>query len=123
MSSALFILRIVQKKWNWFKALLSHKVRIHVNAMEAETLGVTSKNLDKARESKKPEVRRPAGLEGGFGAKLGVADAFVMRAAKAVGNYCEMFERNLGTGSHLRIPRGLNQLWSAGGVMFAPPMR
>ena len=91
--------------------------------VDAEELGVTSKNLDKARESNKPEVRRLAGLEGGFGARLGVDDAFVLRAVKAVGNYSEMFERNLGTGSKLRIPRGLNQLWSAGGVMYAPPMR
>ena len=91
--------------------------------VDAEELGVTSKNLDKAMESKKPEVRRLMGLEGGFGAELGVDNAFVVRAVKAVGNYGEMFERNLGRGSKLDIPRGLNQLWSAGGVMYAPPMR
>ena len=91
--------------------------------VDAEELGVTSKNLDKAAESKKPEVRRLLGLEGGFGAKLGVEDAFVAHAVKAVGNYGEIFERNLGRGSKLDIPRGLNQLWSAGGVMYAPPMR
>ena len=91
--------------------------------VDAEELGVTSKNLDKAAESKKPEVRRLLGLEGGFGAKLGVEDAFVAHAVKSVGNYGEIFERNLGRGSKLDIPRGLNQLWSAGGVMYAPPMR
>jgi len=91
--------------------------------VDAEELGVSSRNLDKALASKKPEVRRLVGAEGGFGSKLGVDDAFLVRAVKAVGNYGEMFERNLGTESPLKIPRGLNQLWSAGGVMYAPPMR
>ena len=91
--------------------------------IDAEELGVNSHNLDKAAASAKPEVRRLAGVEGGFGTKLGVSDSFVLRAVKAVGDYGEMFERNLGTGSKLKIPRGLNQLWSAGGVMYAPPMR
>ena len=91
--------------------------------VDAEELGVTSQNLDQARASKKPEVRRLIGAEGDFGPRLGVDNTFVARAVKAVGNYSEMFERNLGTGSKLRIPRGLNQLWSAGGVMYAPPMR
>ena len=84
---------------------------------------MTSQNIDKALASPKPEVRRLTGVEGGFGKALGVDDAFVLHAVKAVGNYDEMFERNLGTGSKLRIPRGLNQLWSAGGVLYAPPMR
>ncbi len=91
--------------------------------VDAEELGVSSHNLDKALASKKPEVRRLVGVEGGFGGKLGVDDGFLLRAVKAVGNYGEMFERNLGTDSGLKIPRGLNQLWSAGGVMYAPPMR
>ena len=91
--------------------------------VDAEELGVSSHNLDKALASKKPEVRRLLGVEGGFGGKLGVDDAFLLRAVKAVGNYGEMFERNLGADSALKIPRGLNQLWSAGGVMYAPPMR
>ena len=91
--------------------------------IDAEELGVTSKNLDKAVASVKPEVRRLAGVEGDFGQKLGVDNAFMLRAVKAVGNYSEIFERNLGTASKLEIPRGLNQLWSAGGVLYAPPMR
>jgi len=91
--------------------------------VDAEELGVSSHNLDKALASKKPEVRRLVGVEGGFGSKLGVDDAFIVRAVKAVGNYGEIFDRNLGTDSALKIPRGLNQLWSAGGVMYAPPMR
>ena len=91
--------------------------------VDAEEAGVTSHNLDKAQASTKPEVRRLTGAEGGFGAKLGVDNAFVLHAVKAVGNYGEIFERNLGAGSKLGIPRGLNQLWSTGGVMYAPPMR
>jgi general L-amino acid transport system substrate-binding protein len=91
--------------------------------VDAEELGVTSQNTDKALTSVKAEVRRLTGVEGDFGQKLGVDNGFVLRAVKAVGNYDEMFERNLGTGSALHIPRGLNQLWSAGGVMYAPPMR
>jgi general L-amino acid transport system substrate-binding protein len=91
--------------------------------VDAEELGVTSHNIDKALASQKPEVRRLTGAEGGFGAKLGVDNAFALRAVKAVGNYGEIFDRNLGTGSKLKIPRGLNQLWSAGGVLYAPPMR
>jgi general L-amino acid transport system substrate-binding protein len=91
--------------------------------IDAEELGVNSANTDKALASTKPEIRRLTGAEGGFGKALGVDDAFVLHAVKAVGNYDEIFERNLGTGSKLRIPRGLNQLWSAGGVLYAPPMR
>jgi general L-amino acid transport system substrate-binding protein len=91
--------------------------------VDAEELGVSSHNIDKALASKKPEVMRLVGVEGGFGSKLGVDDAFLVRAVKAVGNYGEIFDRNLGTDSALKIPRGLNQLWSAGGVMYAPPMR
>ena len=91
--------------------------------VDAEELGVGSQNIEKALASTKPDVRRFAGLEGDFGNMLGVDNAFALRAVKAVGNYDEMFERNLGTGSKLGIPRGLNQLWAAGGVMYAPPMR
>jgi len=91
--------------------------------VDAEELGVTSHNTEKALTSTKPDVRRLVGLEGDFGSSFGVNNTFVLRAVKAVGNYGEIFERNLGTGSKLAIPRGLNQLWSTGGVMYAPPMR
>jgi general L-amino acid transport system substrate-binding protein len=91
--------------------------------IDAEELGVSSQNTGKATTSTKPDVRRFVGIEGDFGQKLGVDNAFALNAVKAVGNYDEIFERNLGTGSKLDIPRGLNQLWSAGGVLYAPPMR
>jgi general L-amino acid transport system substrate-binding protein len=91
--------------------------------VDAEELGVTSHNTEKALSSTKPDVRRLAGLEGEFGSRLGVENSFLLQAVKVVGNYGEIFERNLGVGSKLGIPRGLNQLWSTGGVMYAPPMR
>jgi general L-amino acid transport system substrate-binding protein len=91
--------------------------------VDAEELGVTSGNTDMALTSTKPDIKRLAGLEGDFGKSFGVDNAFVLRAVKAVGNYGEIFDRNLGAHSKLGIPRGLNQLWSTGGVMYAPPMR
>jgi general L-amino acid transport system substrate-binding protein len=104
---------------NWFNLVKW----VAFGLVDAEELGVTSENADKALASTKPQVRRLIGVEGGFGKALGVEDAFVLHAVKAVGNYDEIFQRNLGAGSKLHIPRGLNQLWSAGGVLYAPPMR
>ena len=91
--------------------------------VDAEELGVTSANVKDALASKKPDVRRLTGAEGGFGKALGLDDAWAIHAVQAVGNYSEIFERNLGTKSKLAIPRGLNQLWSAGGILYAPPVR
>jgi general L-amino acid transport system substrate-binding protein len=91
--------------------------------IDAEELGVTSRNTDKASRSSKPDVRRLIGLQGEFGRGLGLDNAFLLRAVKAVGNYGEIFERNLGASSRLDIPRGLNQLWSAGGILYVPPIR
>jgi general L-amino acid transport system substrate-binding protein len=104
---------------NWFNLVKW----VAFGLIDAEELGVNSHNSTDALVSTKPEVRRLTGSEGEFGQKFGVDNAFMLRAVKAVGNYDEMFERNLGTGSKLNIPRGLNQLWSAGGLMYAPPMR
>jgi general L-amino acid transport system substrate-binding protein len=104
---------------NWFNLVKW----VGFGLIDAEETGVASVNTDKALASAKPEVRRLTGAEGGFGHALGVDDAFVLRAVKAVGNYGEIFDRNLGEGSKLNVPRGLNQLWSAGGVLYAPPMR
>ncbi len=91
--------------------------------VDAEELGVTSHNTERALASTKPDIRRLVELEGDFGSHFGVDNSFVLRAVKSVGNYGEIFDRNLGTGSKLGIPRGLNQLWSTGGLMYAPPMR
>lgn len=91
--------------------------------VNAEELGVSAANADQATASTKPDVRRLTGAEGGFGKSLGLDDAWAIRAVKATGNYSEIYERNLGVNSPLGIPRGLNQLWNMGGVLYAPPMR
>ncbi len=89
----------------------------------AEELGVTSQNISEARTSAKPDVRRLVGAEGELGSKLGLSDDWAAKAILAVGNYSELYERNVGTRSRLGIPRGLNQLWSNGGILHAPPIR
>ncbi len=91
--------------------------------INAEELGVSSKTLPQALQSAKPDVRRLMGVDGGLGKMLGLDDAWSRRAIEAVGNYAELYERNVGTGSRLGIPRGLNQLWSEGGILYAPPVR
>ena len=91
--------------------------------INAEELGISSKNLDEALKSAKPDARRFTGAEGGFGKALGLDPDWAVRAVQATGNYAEIYERNLGTGSKLGIPRALNQLWNMGGVLYAPPMR
>ncbi|MET0606680.1 MAG: amino acid ABC transporter substrate-binding protein [Beijerinckiaceae bacterium] len=91
--------------------------------VNAEELGITSKNVSEAMASTKPDVRRFVGAEGGLGKELGLDNAWAIRAVKAVGNYAEIYERNVGVDSKLGIPRGLNQLWSTGGILYAPPLR
>jgi general L-amino acid transport system substrate-binding protein len=91
--------------------------------INAEELGISSRDGEEALKSQKPDVRRFTGAEGGFGKALGLAPDWALQAVKAGGNYAEIYERNLGTGSKLGIPRGLNQLWSMGGILYAPPMR
>lgn len=91
--------------------------------INAEELGISSTNLDEALKSRKPDVRRFTGAEGEFGKGLGLDADWAVRAVKATGSYAEIYERNLGTGSKLGIPRALNQLWNMGGVLYAPPMR
>lgn len=91
--------------------------------VNAEELGISRATADEALRSTKPDVRRFIGAEGDLGAKLGLDNAFAVRVVKAVGNYAEVYERNVGAASRLGIPRGLNQLWSMGGILYAPPMR
>ena len=91
--------------------------------INAEELGVTSRNTDEAIKSQRPEVRRLMGQDGRFGEQLGLSRTWAVSAIKAVGNYGEMFERNVGSGSQLGIPRGVNQNWQTGGILFAPPIR
>jgi len=91
--------------------------------INAEELGVTSKNVDEALKSKKPDVMRLVGNEGSYGEDLGLSKDWAVRIIRHVGNYGEMYERNVGAESRLKIPRGLNQLWNAGGIQYAPPIR
>ncbi|MGY3619090.1 general L-amino acid transport system substrate-binding protein [Bradyrhizobium sp. USDA 10063] len=91
--------------------------------INAEELGITSKNIDEAMKSKKPEVMRLVGTEGSYGEDLGLTKDWAARIIRHVGNYGEIYDRNVGSESQLKIPRGLNQLWSAGGIQYAPPIR
>jgi general L-amino acid transport system substrate-binding protein len=91
--------------------------------LNAEELGVTSKNIEEAMKSTKPEVMRLVGTEGAYGEELGLSKDWAARIVRHVGNYGEVYERNLGAASKLGIPRGMNQLWSAGGIQYAPPIR
>jgi general L-amino acid transport system substrate-binding protein len=91
--------------------------------VNAEELGVTSGNVEEMKSSTNPEVRRLLGLEGATGTGLGLADDWVYQIVKQVGNYGEVFKRNVGADSPLKIERGLNALWKGGGLQYAPPFR
>jgi general L-amino acid transport system substrate-binding protein len=95
----------------------------HYAMINAEEMGVTSKNVDEKAKSEAPDARRLLGAEGNFGEALGLSRDWAYRIVKHVGNYGEVFDRNLGEGSKLKIKRGVNALWSKGGVQYAPPVR
>ena len=92
----------------------------------AEELGVTKENVDQMRASStNPEVRRLLGVEGGLGPMLGLTNDWAYRAIKHMGNYGQIFDRNVGRSSSMKLERGLNALWTANppGLMYAPPVR
>jgi general L-amino acid transport system substrate-binding protein len=90
----------------------------------AEENGITRDNIREIRETTKhPAARRALGVEGGFGPMLGTDQDWALHVVESVGNYGEMFERNLGVHSPLHLERGLNRLWTHGGLMYAPPVR
>lgn len=91
--------------------------------LEGEELGVTSANVDEMKKSQNPNVRRLLGVEGDMGKDLGLPADWAYNVLKKVGNYGEAFERNLGTGSPLKIARGQNALWNKGGLQYAMPVR
>ena len=91
--------------------------------LDAEELGVSSKTVDEAMKSPQPEIKRLLGVDATFGEQLGLTKDWVVRIVKQVGNYGESFDRNVGTGSRLGISRGLNRLWTKGGIQYAPPIR
>lgn len=89
----------------------------------AEELGLTSVNVDAMRASSSLDIRRFLGLEADLGAPLGLARDWAYQIVKQVGNYAEIFDRTLGQGSSIKIDRGLNALWTKGGLLYAAPLR
>ncbi len=100
-------------KWTYF-ALLN-----------AEELGVTQANIEEMKASENPEIKRVLGTEADtkIGTDLGLTNDWVVNVVKAVGNYGEMFEKNVGSGSPLKIARGVNGLWTKGGLQYGMPIR
>ena len=91
--------------------------------IEAEELGISQKNVDEMLKSTDPTIQRVLGVQPGFGRALGLDEKWAYNVVKQVGNYGESFERNLGSGSKIGLERGLNDLWTHGGLMYALPMR
>lgn len=91
--------------------------------MEAEEKGVTSKNVDEAKNSTDPTVMRLVGATPGMGAALGLDEDWGYNIIKQVGNYGEIYERNVGMESKLELPRGLNAIWTKGGLIYSPAFR
>ena len=91
--------------------------------LHAEELGVSSETIDAALGSPKAEIKRLVGAEGNFGEQMGLTRDWAARVIRRVGNYAEVYERNIGVKSKLGIPRGINQLWTSGGILYAPPIR
>jgi general L-amino acid transport system substrate-binding protein len=91
--------------------------------IEAEELGVTQANVDEMLRSERPEIRRLLGVSGDHGPFMGIDRRWAYNAIKAVGNYGEIFERHLGRNTPIGLPRGINDLWTRGGLMYAPPIR
>jgi len=99
-------------------------VKWTLNALiEAEEQGITQANVDEKLASESPATKRLLGTVGDYGKFMALDNKWAYQAIKAVGNYGEMFERNLGQGSTLKLPRGKNDLWSRGGLMYSAPIR
>jgi general L-amino acid transport system substrate-binding protein len=91
--------------------------------IEAEYLGITSKNVDDMLKSKDPQIQRFLGVSPGNGKALGLDEKWAYNIVKQVGNYSEIFERNVGVNTPLGLLRGLNALWTDGGLMYTPPFK
>ncbi len=92
-------------------------------ALETEEKGITSKNVDQMLKSEDPDIKRLLGVTPGMGKSLGVDEKWVYNMVKQVGNYGEIFDRNVGKDSPMKLERGLNDLWTRGGLMYSPPIR
>lgn len=91
--------------------------------LNAEEMGITSENIDAMMSDELPAIARFVGTDGGFGEGIGLTSDWAVRIIKAVGNYAEIFERHLGEGTQINIKRGVNALWTDGGIQYAPPIR
>ena len=91
--------------------------------IEAEEKGITQKNLDEMAKSEAPDIKRMLGATPGMGKALGLDEKWAYNAIKAVGNYGEIFDRHLGLSTPLKLERGYNNLWTKGGLIYAPPIR
>ncbi len=96
---------------------------VHFAMVNAEELGVTQANVEEMKSSDNPSVKRLLGAEGAYGEMVGLPNDWVVRIVKHVGNYGEVFDRNVGPDTPLGIARGLNALWTNGGLQYAPPVR
>ncbi len=96
---------------------------VTMSLIEAEELGITSKNVDELLKSDNPKIKRLLGVTEGMGKALGLDDKCFYNAVKQVGNYGEIYERTVGPDTKLGLPRGLNALWTEGGLMYASPLR
>ncbi|AQU84259.1 MAG: amino acid ABC transporter substrate-binding protein [Halomonas sp.] len=91
--------------------------------LNAEELGVSQENVDELRDSEDPDVMRLLGKDGNFGEAMGIESDWAYQIVKQVGNYADIYDRNVGAGSEFNIARGLNGLWNDGGIQYAPPIR
>jgi general L-amino acid transport system substrate-binding protein len=96
---------------------------VHFGLLNAEELGVTQENVEDMVNSENPDIRRLLGQDGTFGQDIGLTNDWMVHAIKAVGNYGEIFDRNVGPDTPLKIQRGQNALWTKGGLQYAPPVR
>ena len=95
----------------------------HFALLDAEEAGVTQANVDQMKTSPNQDIRRLLGVDGTFGEGIGLGNDWAYNVIKQMGNYGEIFDHNIGPGSKLQIARGLNALWSKGGIQYAPPIR
>jgi general L-amino acid transport system substrate-binding protein len=96
---------------------------VYFALLEAEELGVTSANVDEMLGSDNPAIKRLLGVEGEFGTPVGLPNDWAYRIIKLVGNYGESFDRNVGPSTDIGLERGLNALWTNGGLQYAAPIR
>lgn len=91
--------------------------------IQAEEFGITQGNVEEMKNSDSPDIQRFLGTEGSLGSEMGLPNDFAARVIKHVGNYGEIYGRNLGEGSQFKLERGLNDLWTNGGLIYSPPFR